>query len=88
MSTLRVVARQKSSWSRRAWIDPVVSPSMCALQAAVESDPKAPSLALLRPVTIRDIDLEPHPGWNAEEQRKIDACVNQYDLESAPIGEL
>jgi len=80
MSSLRVVSRQNSSWSRRAWIDPVVSTSMCALQAAVESDAKAPSLALLRPVTIRDIELAPHPGWTADEQRKIDAYVNQYDL--------
>jgi len=47
MSSLRLVSRQKNSWSRRSWIDPVISPSMCALQAAVKSNPTAPSLALL-----------------------------------------
>lgn len=80
MSSLRVVSRQNYSWGRRSWIDPVVSPSMCALQGAVESDKTAPSLALIRPLTIHGLDLEQHPGWNAEEQRKIDAYVNQYDL--------
>jgi hypothetical protein len=80
MSTLTVVSRHDKPWDRRAWIDPMIQPSMCTMLTAVTANPSAPSLALIRPARIVGLDIEPHPGWSHAEQNKIDAYVNQYEL--------
>lgn len=80
MRTMKVVARHKVPWDRRAWVDPMIEPSMCALLSAVAMSSTAQSLALIRPAAILGLDLEDHPGWSRDEQLKIDAYVNQFEL--------
>lgn len=53
---------------------------MCRLNRAAKADPNAQSLALVRVKDVIGLVIEPHPGWTAEEQRKIDAYVSQLDL--------
>src|SRR5665213_2102862 len=80
MATMRVV-RHLSGWAqRRPSLDPYVEPSMCQINRAARSNKHARSLGL---VTVRDVgslDIEHHPGWTADEQRKIDGYVSQLDL--------
>ncbi|MDG4792178.1 hypothetical protein O7626_40970, partial [Micromonospora sp. WMMD1102] len=39
-----------------------------------------PSLALIKPARLEDLEVVPHPGWSSSDQQKIDAYVNQFDL--------
>jgi len=80
IGTFKLVSSQRTSWARRPWVEPVVQPSMCALLDGVAASPSAQSLALVRPTTISGLALKPHPGWNDQEQAKINAYVNQLDL--------
>lgn len=57
---------------------------MCAVHRAVTPGVVAPSLAAIRPKTVRDLLIESHPGWSATEQAKIDRYVDQYDLTGRP----
>lgn len=66
--------------ARRAYIDPLATDTMCGLFSDVQQDPLARSLGLARPVDISAFKVEKHPGWTADEQRKIDAFVNQFEL--------
>jgi hypothetical protein len=76
-----VKERHLTPWrSRQAWLDPYIEDSMCRLNDAARADANAQSLALVRPMDVDGLDVEPHPGWTAPEQRKIDAYVNQLDL--------
>lgn len=54
---------------------------MCKIRRAAETDPRARSLGLIRPAEVLGFRLEPHPGWTKDEQAKIDAYVNQLELE-------
>ncbi len=65
---------------RRSHLDPYIVDSMCAVLRAVRDEPPARSLALVRPREIYDVVVEPHPGWTADEQAKINAYVQQIDL--------
>lgn len=65
---------------RRRHIDPYISESMCAVLGDVRINPSARSLAAVKPANVHGIDIEPHPGWTLDEQRKIDRYVNQMDL--------
>lgn len=65
---------------RREYIDPFIKDSMCSIHRAVTPGAIAPSLAAVRPRRVRDLVVNPHPGWSAAEQAKIDNYVNQYDL--------
>ncbi len=65
---------------RRRWLDPYVEASMCRLNTAARADANAQSLALVRPSEVGALDVERHPGWTADEQRKIEAYVNQLEL--------
>ncbi len=65
---------------RQSWLDPYVENSMCQLNRAVRKDPNAKSLALIRPNEVTKLEIVDHPGWSADDQRKIDAYVNQLDL--------
>ena len=68
---------------RRVLLDPYVEDSMCRLNRAARADANAQSLALVRPRRVEGLDVEPHPGWTPQEQRKIDAYVSQPDLFSS-----
>ncbi len=68
-------------WQRRQqFIDEHVDGTMCGLIEAARSSPPARSLAAIRPREVTGIDIEPHGPWTADEQRKIDAYVNQLEL--------
>ncbi len=76
-----VTQRHLDSWKPRgALLDPYVEDSMCRFNRAARADANAPSLGLVRPRTVDGLDVEPHPGWTPQEQRKIDAYVRQPDL--------
>ena len=80
MSTLRVV-QQLSTWKyRRRWVDPYIEGSMCALYQEAKRIVHARSLGLIAVRDVGDLEVKRHPGWTREEQRKIDAYVNQVDL--------
>jgi hypothetical protein len=68
-------------WARR-WphLADHISDSMCGLQAAVRDHPPARSLAAIRPREVTGLDIEPHPGWTAADQAKIDRYVSQLEL--------
>jgi hypothetical protein len=80
MSTL-VVWQTLPAWKRRrTWLDPYVEESMCAINRSAQANIHARSLGL---VTVQDVggfDIERHPGWDKDEQRKIDGYVNQLSL--------
>ena len=53
---------------------------MCAVYRNAKADVSAPSLALISAMQVDDLEIVPHPGWTREEQLKIDAYVNQFEL--------
>lgn len=68
-------------WQRRqSFVEPYVTGSMCDVLSAVRARPPARSLAAVRPASVQGIDLEAHPGWTPDEQRKIDGYVGQIDM--------
>ncbi|MFI6228824.1 hypothetical protein ACIBCR_16095 [Micromonospora echinospora] len=76
--------RHLGSWrSRQPLLDPCVEDSMCRLNRQAQAQPDAQSLALVRPKEIRAFKVKPHPGWTADEQRKIEAYTSQPDLFSS-----
>lgn len=81
METLRVEAHVPPWKRRRPLIDPLIQQSMCQIRADAAADPRARSLALVRPSEILGFRLDPHPGWTMDEQAKIDAYVNQLELD-------
>jgi len=75
------VVRHLRDWKRRGpWLDPYVEASMCELNRATRNDPHARSLGLVGVADVSGFDIETHPGWTADEQRKIDGYVNQLQL--------
>src|SRR5699024_5383446 len=77
MTTLQVEAHVPPWERRRRLVDPMIEQSMCKIRDDAAADPRTRSLALIRPAEILKFRLEPHPGWSKDEQRKIDAYVNQ-----------
>ncbi len=76
-----VKERHLPPWrQRRAWLDPYVEHSMCRLNQVARSAADSQSLALVQPREVDDLKITRHDGWSREEQRKIDAYVNQLDL--------
>lgn len=81
MQTMQVEAHVPPWERRRQLVDPMIEQSMCKIRYDAAMDPRARSLALIRPAEILKFRLEPHPGWSKDEQRKIDAYVNQLELD-------
>jgi len=67
-------------WRRRQWLDDYIEDSMCRINADARDQFDAKSLALVQPKEVSDLHVERHPGWSADDQRKIDRYVNQLDL--------
>lgn len=65
---------------RRSWLDTYVEPSMCRLNEEARLAADSQSLALIQPREVGDLRISRHEGWTRDEQRKIDAYVNQFDL--------
>ncbi|NES29192.1 hypothetical protein GCE86_18400 [Micromonospora terminaliae] len=73
--------RHLDGWrSRQPLLDPAVEDSMCRLNRDAQERADAQSLALVRPKEVRGLKVTPHPGWTADEQRKIEAYASQPDL--------
>lgn len=81
MSTLQVETHLPPWRKRRELLEPVMDDSMCRIRNDAASDARARSLALVRPAEILGFRLEQHPGWSRDEQSKIDAYVNQLELD-------
>lgn len=76
-----VQVRHIKPWNqRRKLLDPYVEDSMCLLNRNAKESANAKSLSLVRPREVSGLIIKRHPGWTPEEQRKIDAYVNQLDL--------
>lgn len=60
------------SWAeRRAWIDPLVSPSLCDLQNRWERD-RAPTLGVFRPGRIARLEIRPvAASWSPEQAGRL-----------------
>ncbi|MEU4679842.1 hypothetical protein [Micromonospora sp. NPDC023737] len=73
--------RHLDGWrSRQPLLDPAIEDSMCRLNRDAQERADAQSLALVRPKEVRALKVTPHPGWTADEQRKIEAYASQPDL--------
>lgn len=81
MTTLRVETHLPPWKKRRQLVDPMIDHSMCRIRTEAAADPRARSLALIQQVEILGFRLEEHPGWSKEEQGRIDAYVNQLELD-------
>ncbi|MDR2373222.1 MAG: hypothetical protein LBD77_03815 [Bifidobacteriaceae bacterium] len=47
-------------------------PTMCTLfDRAREAGQAAPSLGLIQPTAITDLEVSPHPGWNTDQLAKV-----------------
>ena len=86
MDTLAVETHLRAWRPRQAYINDYIEGTMCGLIEAVRASPPARSLAAIRPRQVTGIDIEPHPGWDAEEQRKIDQYVNQLEFPELSRG--
>lgn len=68
-------------WAQRVpYVEPFVTEDMCAVLEAVRGDLNAPSLAVIRPLRIDGLDVEPNPGWSPAQQASLDAWMSQPDL--------
>ncbi len=75
------VERHLQHWKRRRpWLDPYIDWTMCDFNRATREDPHARSLGLVRIADVSGLDVERHPGWTGDEQRRIDGYVNQLQL--------
>lgn len=79
LPTLAVIKHLPPWAKRRPLIDPYVEDSMCALNGA-SLLPGSRSLGAIRVRDVIDLVVERHPGWSADEQKKIDGYVNQLDM--------
>lgn len=66
--------------ARRNWLDPLISVSMCELNAGVKGNPAGQSLGLVPVKELLKLELKPHPGWTEDEQDKINGYINQMPL--------
>lgn len=81
MATLRI-EKQLPPWKQRQQLlEPIIDTSMCRIRADAAADARAQSLSLVRPTEILGFRLERHPGWSKDELAKIDAYVNQLELD-------
>ena len=65
---------------RQAYVNDFVDGTMCGLIQAVRDTPPARSLGAIRPRQVMGLDIESHPGWNVDDQRKIDQYMNQLEI--------
>lgn len=80
LNTFNVLHSLKGWPSRRSYLDAHVQESMCSLNRNAQRDPRAQSLALIRPKRVIGFRLSPHGGWTPAEQAKIDRYAAQLSL--------
>lgn len=82
-----VVEAKVPPWPRRqSWLNDHVGGTMCGLIDACRRSPSAKSLAAIRPRQVTGLDIERHPGWTEEEQRKISRYVDKLELPGVGPG--
>lgn len=65
-------------WRRRMpHLGPFAHDTMCELNDGAKG---GRSLGLVKAQAVSRLEVVPHPGWSAEEQRKIDNYINQPEL--------
>lgn len=80
VDTITIERHLASRQSRRNLLDPLVEDSMCRLNKQARDDPSVRSIALIRVADISALQVKRHPGWSAEDRRKITGYLNQLDL--------
>jgi hypothetical protein len=80
VDTITTERHLASRQSRRNLLDPLVEDSMCRLNKQARDDPGARSIALIRVADISSLQVKRHPGWSAEDRKKIAGYLNQLDL--------
>lgn len=69
---------------RQRWLDWHVEDSMCRLDEEGSRRSDARSLALVRPREVDAMEIEPHPGWTADEWRRVDPWLRVPALAECP----
>lgn len=80
---LPTIASVKSlnKWKARSpYIDHFIEGSMCKVLGNAKSGRNYRSLTAIRPKEIKGIEVEAHPGWTVDEQKKIDRYVAQPEI--------
>lgn len=69
-------------WKKRhPYVQPLADRwTMCEILGALRAKQPYPSLAVVRPRSVEDLVVEPHPGWTPAQQAKIDRAAHQMDL--------
>ncbi|MBD3781619.1 MAG: hypothetical protein IE926_01495 [Micrococcales bacterium] len=80
MATMKVIDHLDPWRRRRALLEPTASDTMCELNRQNQHATVAPSLGLVPVRSLTDLRITDHAGWTPDEQAKIDAYVNQFDL--------
>jgi hypothetical protein len=78
VSTIKRAGHLDGWPSRMPHLLPFARQTMCALNGSAISG--GPSLGLIKAESVRGLEVSDHPGWSKDEQRKIDAFVNQQEL--------
>lgn len=77
-----------STWPRRQqYVNDFIGGTMCGLIDAARRNPAAKSLAAIRPRQVTGLDIKPHGGWTADEQRRIDGYVSQLEIPGTGRGQ-
>lgn len=68
-------------WPKRLpWLLPFAGATMCDLYAQALAGGPSPSLGLVKAARIDGMQVQDHPGWTLDEQKKIDAYISQPEL--------
>lgn len=78
--SLTVTGNLKQRASRERVLTALVGPTMCDLIARVGEDRDAQSLGIVQVADFDRLVIERHPGWNAAQQRAVEAAVAQPAL--------
>lgn len=88
VATSLVVGDVLPPWKRRAdWVEPLVGPTMCELNAGVKSNPDATSLGAIRPAKVDPfLKFEAHGPWTPEQLNILTAEDTQESLFGPPAA--
>ncbi len=75
-----------SGWrARKRWVEPLVGPTMCAMQRAARDNVDAPSLGAIRPKTIDpNLTFSRHEPWSEKQLKAIEAASQATLFGPAP----
>lgn len=86
VATSLVVGGVLPPWKQRAdWVEPLVGPTMCELNAGVKANADGTSLGAIRPAKVDPIlKFEPHGPWTPDQLNILTAEANQGSLFGPP----